>query len=154
MKYYIIPTFVLLFLLGGCFSEDTVDFDNTADLEFLEEYAGHDDVIITQSGLLYRVIEEGEGDTPESDSRVITHYIVSLVNGTVLQNTFERDEPFEFEFDQVIDGLAEGVMLMQEGAIYELVIPADLAYGNLPPPNSNIHLGATLIFEVELLEIL
>ncbi len=154
MKFYIIPLFVVLFFSGGCISENSIDFDNTADLVFLEEYAGREGVIITQSGLLYRIIEEGEGEIPESGSRVKIHYILSLVDGTILQNTYEQDEPFEFEINQVIDGLAEGVMLMQEGAIYELVIPADLAYGVQPPPGSNIHLGATLIFEVELLEIL
>ncbi len=134
--------------------QEEFDFDNTADLEFLEEYAQHDDVTITQSGLMYRVLEEGEGDTPESDSEVRAHYTASLVSGDVIDSSYERDEPLEFSVNMVIAGFAEGVMLMQEGAIYELVIPAELAYGNFPPPNSNIHPGATLIFEVELIEIL
>ena len=154
MKYLFTPSALLLLLISGCLQSEEFEFDNTADLEFLEEYAQQDGVTITQSGLMYRVIEEGDGDSPESDSQIRAHYTASLVSGDVIDSSYERDEPLEFTVNMVIAGFAEGVLLMQEGAIYELVIPAELAYGNFPPPNSNIHPGATLIFEVELLEIL
>ncbi len=154
MKYTIFTFTILALFVSGCLQREDFGYDNTADIEFLEEYAQRDDVTITQSGLLYRVLREGEGDSPEVESRVLTHYEARLVNGDVIDSSYERDEPLEFTVNQVISGFAEGVLLMQEGAEYELVIPSELAYGDFPPPNSSIHPGATLIFQVELLEIL
>ena len=121
---------------------------------FLQDYAQREDVIITESGLMYRILREGTGKSPELDSRVRVHYEASLVSGDIIASTYERDEPLEFIVSEVIAGFAEGIMLMQEGAKYELVIPAELGYGDYPPPNSGIHPGATLIFSTELLEVL
>ena len=100
---------------------------------------------------MYRILREGDGKFPGINSRVRTHYEASLVTGDVIANTYERDEPLEFNVNQVIDGFAEGIMLMQEGAKYELDIPAELGYGDFPP-DSRIHPCATLIFLTELLE--
>jgi len=132
----------------------TAVFSFTEDLVFLEEYAQQEGVVKTNSGLMYRVLREGDGEKPNSDSNVRVHYIANLVAGDVIENTYEQDEPLEFTINQVIEGFAEGVQLMREGAKYELVLPSELGYGNFPPPNSNIHPGATLIFIVELLEII
>ncbi len=154
MKYPILAVSLLMIFLTGCLQREDFGFDNTADIEFMEQYAERDDVTVTQSGLMYRVLREGDGDTPEMDSSVRTHYEATLIDGNVIDSSYERDEPLEFVVNQVIAGFAEGVMLMQEGAEYELVIPSELAYGDFPPPNSSIYPGATLIFRVELLEIL
>jgi FKBP-type peptidyl-prolyl cis-trans isomerase len=154
MKYTFSSAIILVLFLTGCLQREDFGFDNSEDIEFMEQYAQRDDVTITQSGLMYRVLREGEGDVPEIDSRVRTHYEASLVNGDVIDSSYERDEPLEFTVNQVISGFAEGVLLMQVGAEYELVIPSELAYGDFPPPNSSIYPGATLIFQVELLEIL
>jgi len=131
----------------------TAVFEHNKDRSFLEEYAQREDVNITASGLMYRILREGDGESPGIDSRVRVHYEASLVSGEIIASTYERNEPLEFNLSEVIAGFAEGVMLMREGAKYELVIPAELGYGDFPP-DSNIHPGATLIFLTELLEVL
>lgn len=146
-----------LFILSACLDVDNdgrSEIDNTADIEFLEENAEKEGVTVTSSGLQYRVIEEGDGDSPEEDSRVVVHYIGKFIDGVVFQSTHDMDEPPEIQVDAVIQGFSEGLLLMREGSEYELVLPAELAYGDAPPINSPIYPGATLVFEVELLEIL
>lgn len=154
MKYPILLLSLLFVFVTGCLQREDFGFDNTEDIEFMEQYAEREDVIITQSGLMYRVLSEGDGDIPGTASRVRAHYEASLVNGDIIDSSYDRDEPLEFVVNEVISGFGEGVMLMQEGAEYELVIPSELGYGDFPPPNSNIYPGATLIFQVALLEIL
>lgn len=135
--------------------------------EFLEENAQNDDVMVTESGLQYRVIEEGSGDSPTAENTVTVHYVGTLIDGTVFDTSRkevaqENDlysaqrEPYEgatFPLNRVISGWTEGLQLMSEGATYEFFIPADLAYGNNPPPGSVIEPGSALIFEVELIDI-
>lgn len=144
-----------LFFLTSCLNfDDEEGYDNSEDLAYLEEYAGREDVTETDTGLLYRVIEEGDGEIPDRDSRVRAHYTGRLVNGGIFDNTRESGDAAEFPLNNVIAGFAEGIMLMQEDAEYELVLPPDLAYDDTPPYGSGIPPGAVLIFEVELLEIL
>jgi len=152
MKYLSITSFLIIFLFSGCLETQPL-FDNEADLEFLEEYAQRDDVIITESGLLYRILQEGEGESPVMSSLVRAHYEVRLVNGDILGSSYDEDEPLVIPLAEVITGFSEGLMLMQEGAEHELVIPPELGYGDLPS-DSRIHPGAVLIFKVELLEII
>lgn len=118
---------------------------------FLAENREKDGVQETESGLQYRVIEEGDGASPEASDRVTVHYRGTLIDGTEFDSSHSRGEPATFALDQVIPGWTEGVQLMQEGATYEFAIPADLAYGEQAPPS--IGPNATLIFEVELLEV-
>lgn len=135
--------------------------------EFLDQNAENEDVMVTESGLQYRVIEEGSGESPTAEDTVTVHYVGKLLDGTVF-DTSRKDiaeendlysaqrEPYEgttFPLNRVIPGWTEGVQLMSEGATYEFFIPADLAYGNNPPPGSSIEPGSVLIFEVELLGI-
>lgn len=119
---------------------------------YLEENAQRDNVQVTDSGLQYEVIREGEGERPAAEDYVEVHYEGSLVNGDVFDSSYERGEPAVFPLNRVIPGWTEGLQLMQEGAHYRFVIPAELAYGEREvggriPPNS------TLIFEVELVSI-
>jgi len=120
--------------------------------EFLEENKGKDGVQITESGLQYKIIEEGEGSTPEASDKVTVHYTGKLIDGTVFDSSIPRGEPTEFGVTQVIPGWVEGLQLMKPGAKYEFYIPQDLAYGAqgsqgaIPP-------YAALIFEVELIKI-
>ena len=108
-------------------------------------------VVVTASGLQYRVIESGTGPQPISTDNVLVHYEGRLTNGQVFDSSIARGEPVEFPLSGVIPGWKEGVMNMPVGAKYELVIPSNLAYGSAGtgpiPPNS------TLIFEVSLLGI-
>lgn len=120
---------------------------------FLEENAQNPDVFETESGLQYRVLEEGDGDSPTATDMVRVHYEGRLLSDEVFDSSYERDQPATFPLNRVIPGWTEGLQLMEEGAKYQFFIPADLAYGNSPPQRSSIPPGAVLIFEVELLEV-
>jgi FKBP-type peptidyl-prolyl cis-trans isomerase len=119
---------------------------------FLAENRQRDDVVETESGLQYRVVESGDGASPEATDRVTVHYRGTLIDGTEFDSSHARGEPASFALNQVIPGWTEGVQLMQEGAVYEFFIPADLAYGAEGRPGP-IGPNATLIFEVELIEV-
>lgn len=120
---------------------------------FLEENLLNSDVHETDSGLQYRVIEEGDGERPTAGDRVQVHYEGTLLNDQVFDSSYERGDPVTFPLNQVIPGWTEGLQLMSVGSKYQLFIPSDLAYGNTPPQGSPIPPGAVLIFEVELLDI-
>lgn len=121
--------------------------------EFLEENAQKEDVHVTESGLQYRVIEEGSGEQPTAEDEVEVHYRGTLISGEEFDSSYERGDPATFPLGQVIPGWTEGVQLMREGATYEFFVPSELGYGNNPPPGSPIEPGSVLIFEVELLDI-
>lgn len=119
--------------------------------KFLEENAKKPGVKVTDSGLQYRVIKEGTGEKPGPEDQVVVHYTGKLTNGKVFDSSEERGEPATFGVNQVIKGWTEALQMMPVGSEWELVIPAELAYGSRGqssiPPNS------TLIFNVKLLEI-
>lgn len=119
---------------------------------FLAENRQNPDVEETASGLQYRVVEQGEGRSPEPTDRVTVHYRGTLINGVEFDSSYAREEPATFALNQVIPGWTEGVQLMQEGATYEFFIPAELAYGEQGRPGP-IGPNSTLIFEVELIEV-
>lgn len=121
--------------------------------EYLKANALKAGVVTTESGLQYRVITEGSGKRPEKKDRVRVHYTGKLIDGTVFDSSVQRGEPAEFGVTQVIRGWVEALQMMTTGSKYELTIPSDLAYGDRGA-GSSIPPAATLIFEVELLEIL
>ena len=107
----------------------------------------------TPSGLYYKITKEGTGATPEKGTQVAVHYKGTLVDGTVFDSSYQRDEPIKFTVGvgQVIPGWDEGILLLTKGAGARLVIPSHLAYGaqgagGVIPPD------ATLIFDVELVD--
>lgn len=123
-----------------------------ANAAYLERNMERPGVEVTNSGLQYRELRPGTGKQPDASDTVRVHYRGRLVDGTVFDSSYKRGQPAEFRLDGVIPGWTEGVQLMREGAKYEFVIPSHLAYGSkgagdVIPPN------ATLIFEVELLEV-
>ncbi len=120
-------------------------------VKFLEDNSKKDGVIVTKSGLQYRVITSGEGQKPSQTDTVKVHYKGSLINGTEFDNSSKNGGPVEFPLNAVIAGWTEGLQLMPVGSKYEFVIPAELAYGDTAPPS--IGPAQTLIFEVELVEI-
>ncbi|HKI51321.1 MAG TPA: FKBP-type peptidyl-prolyl cis-trans isomerase, partial [Geothermobacteraceae bacterium] len=119
---------------------------------FLVANAKKDGVKTTASGLQYKVIEEGTGKTPAATDKVKVNYRGSLVDGTEFDSSYKRGQPATFPVNGVIKGWTEALQLMKEGAKFQLVIPADLAYGErgagpMIGPNS------TLVFDVELLAV-
>ncbi|WP_198263934.1 FKBP-type peptidyl-prolyl cis-trans isomerase [sulfur-oxidizing endosymbiont of Gigantopelta aegis] len=119
---------------------------------FLEENAKKDGVITTDSGLQYEIITEGTGPKPSQSDMVVTHYHGSLTDGTVFDSSVDRGEPAQFPVNGVIQGWIEALQLMPVGSKWRLTIPSDLAYGDQGSAPV-IGPGATLIFEIELLEI-
>ncbi|MFI4859695.1 MAG: FKBP-type peptidyl-prolyl cis-trans isomerase [Phycisphaerales bacterium JB063] len=118
------------------------------------EIAAQDGWTQTESGLLYRVVEQGEGESPDANDVVTCHYEGTLIDGTVFDSSYERGQPAEFSLNRVIGGWTEGVQLMNVGSKYEFVIPPDLAYGERgypDPRGGGIPQNATLRFTVELL---
>ncbi len=111
------------------------------------------DVTTTASGLQYKVITTGSGDNPDATSTVNVHYEGRFLNGEVFDSSYKRGEPISFPLNGVIAGWTEGLQLMMPGAKFELYIPYHLAYGKKGSPPT-IPPCATLIFQVELLEIM
>lgn len=122
-------------------------------LTFLEENAQQDDITVTESGLQYRVIEEGTGERPTAEDEVEVHYTGTLVTGEEFDSSRSRNQTATFPLNRVIPGWTEGVQLMSEGSTYQFFIPADLGYGDNPPPGSIIPAGGVLVFEIELIDI-
>ena len=119
---------------------------------YLTENKSRSGVIITSSGLQYEIISQGSGDKPGVQDTVRVNYEGTLIDGTVFDSSYSRNEPAEFPVGRVIPGWVEGIQLMNVGSTYRFVIPSELAYGpngagEVIPPNS------VLVFKVELLSI-
>ena len=119
-----------------------------------------DGAITTKSGLSYKVITEGKGKAegkdkvhPTAESIVKVHYTGRLVDGTIFDSSVQRGEPISFPLNRVIPGWTEGLQLMVVGDKWTFIIPGNLAYGERGLPQAGIGPNATLIFEVELLDI-
>ena len=106
-------------------------------------------VIVLPSGLQYKILKAGEGESPDDNDVVKVHYTGTLINDSVFDSSRERGEPIEFPVNGVIPGWTEALKLMKPGARYMLYIPANLAYGN--KTTGPIAAGSTLIFDVELI---
>ena len=117
---------------------------------FLAENGKKDGVVTLPSGLQYQVLKEGNGKKPSATDQVVCHYEGTLIDGTVFDSSYQRNQPATFGLNQVIPGWTEGVQLMQEGAKYRFFIPYNLgergAGAQIPP-------FAALVFDVELIEV-
>lgn len=120
---------------------------------FLNENAKKEGVITLPSGLQYQVLSEGTGKKPKATDQVKCHYEGMLVDGTLFDSSIQRGEPATFGLNQVIAGWTEGLQLMKEGAKYRFFIPYHLGYGE-HGAGSSIPPFATLIFDVELIEVI
>ncbi|MDR1730071.1 MAG: FKBP-type peptidyl-prolyl cis-trans isomerase [Prevotellaceae bacterium] len=121
--------------------------------EFLAVNKGKAGVVTTPSGLQYEVLQAGEGAKPKATDSVRCHYEGRLINGNVFDSSYQRNQPADFPVNQVIPGWVEALQLMPVGSKWRLFIPSELGYGehgagDIIGPNS------TLVFDVELLEIL
>ena len=127
-----------------------VEVEKAMGRKFLEDNRNKDGVHVTESGLQYKVINEGSGAKPTATSKVTVHYKGSLLDGTVFDSTEKSGQPISFPLDRVIPGWTEGLQVMSPGAKYIFYIPSELGYGDNGAPGA-IPGGATLIFEVELI---
>jgi len=119
--------------------------------KFLEENKKNPDVKVTESGLQYKIVTQGNGPKPTATSKVTVKYKGTLLDGTVFDSTEKQGgEPISFGLNQVIRGWTEGLQLMPTGSKYIFYIPSELAYGD-QGAGDVIPGGATLIFEIELL---
>jgi FKBP-type peptidyl-prolyl cis-trans isomerase FklB len=116
--------------------------------KFLEENAKKDGVVTTESGLQYKVIQEGTGKSPGPEDQVTVQYRGRLVDGKEFDSSYKKGKPATFQLNGVIKGWSEGLQLMKEGGKAELYIPQKLAYGDRGPLGHR-----ALVFEVELLSV-
>jgi len=120
---------------------------------FLRANAKAEGVVKTDSGLQYKILREGTGDKPKAESTVVVHYKGTFIDGSFFDNSYERGAPASFPLNKVIPGWTEGLQLMSVGSKFQFFIPPSLAYKDAVR-NSNIPPNATLIYEVELIDIL
>ncbi|QJR81574.1 FKBP-type peptidyl-prolyl cis-trans isomerase [Alteromonas pelagimontana] len=120
---------------------------------FLADNAKREEVTVTESGLQYEILEQGEGEKPTADSTVRTHYHGTLIDGKVFDSSYERGQPAEFPVGGVIKGWTEALQIMPVGSKWRLYVPHDLAYGEQGAGGA-IAPYSTLIFDIELLDIL
>ncbi|MFT3824711.1 MAG: FKBP-type peptidyl-prolyl cis-trans isomerase [Chitinophagaceae bacterium] len=119
---------------------------------FLAENKKKPGVVTLPSGLQYTVLQEGTGPKPTIDDEVKVHYQGTLLDGTIFDSSIQRGEPIVLGLKNVIRGWTEALQLMPTGSKWRLFIPSDLAYGD-NQAGETIKPGSTLIFDVELLEI-
>lgn len=122
-----------------------------ASKKFLEENAKKEGVKTTASGLQYKIIKEGKGAKPTLDDTVVVKYKGTLIDGTEFDNSEKHGGTVEFPLKGIIPGWAEALQMMSVGSTWELVIPAELAYGENAPPV--IGPNQALLFTIELVDI-
>jgi len=121
--------------------------------EFLEKAAAEKGAVKTESGLVYISLKEGAGESPKATDTVKVHYVGTLVDGKEFDSSYKRNNPIDFRLDAVIKCWTEGLQKMKPGGKAKLVCPSSIAYGE-NGAGELILPGATLVFEVELLEVL
>lgn len=121
-------------------------------LKFLEENKKKEGIQVTNSGLQYEVLTMGDGEKPKATSTVRCHYEGRLIDGSVFDSSYRRNQPADFPVNQVIPGWTEALQLMPVGSKWRLFIPSELGYGE-HGAGDMIAPNAVLIFDVELLSI-
>ena len=120
---------------------------------FLAKNAKAPGVVTTASGLQYQVVTEGKGPKPKAGDVVRVHYKGATLDGKTFDSSYDRGQPVVFPLDQVVPGWQEGLQLMPVGSKYKLWIPGNLGYGEKGTPGGPIGPNATLVFDVELIDI-
>jgi len=153
--------FAVLMSLSGCDNEllsrldkleDQAEANQQAGQAYLTANARQDGVLITSSGLQYRVLRAGTAVSPTLADRVQVHYRGELIDGSEFDSSYARNEPARFPVAGLIPGWQEALQLMRVGDHWQLFIPSGLAYGKRSP-SPKIPSNSTLVFEMELLAI-
>jgi len=134
------------------YMSDKIEAQKKAGAAFLETNKSLEGIVEIPEGIQYLVIKEGSGEYPDVNATVKAHYKGTLLDGKEFDNSFKRGQPFSAPLKALIKGWQIALPMMKEGSHWRLWIPSDLAYGDRGA-GSDIPGGATLIFEVELLEI-
>ena len=119
--------------------------------EFLDRNRTKEGVVELDNGLQYKILRPGTGPNPKTDSMVTVHYRGTLLNGNEFDSSYRRNEPAKLSLNRVIRGWQQALPLMKTGALWEIYIPSELAYGSTGA--GAIGPDETLIFEVELIEV-
>jgi FKBP-type peptidyl-prolyl cis-trans isomerase FkpA len=119
--------------------------------DYLDKNRKKDGIIETESGLQYKIIEQGTGNCPPENAYITIHQRCQLVNGTIIEDTYRENKPSEVKMEELIEGYKEGILLMNKGARFKFYIPSELAWGKKGsgikiPPNS------VLLFDVRLID--
>lgn len=159
----LITVLMLTVVITGCSENDQDSAEQTAPQDvkeekvpesksFLEQNKDKPGVMVTDSGLQYKVLLEGTGKSPSATDTVTVHYEGTLTDGTKFDSSYDRGTPLSFSLNQVIKGWTEGLQLMKEGGKYKFFIPSELAYG---PRGAGGVIGPNedLIFTVELIRV-
>eukprot|EP00603_Paraphysomonas_imperforata_P005092 CAMPEP_0114424356 /NCGR_PEP_ID=MMETSP0103-20121206/6649_1 /TAXON_ID=37642 ORGANISM="Paraphysomonas imperforata, Strain PA2" /NCGR_SAMPLE_ID=MMETSP0103 /ASSEMBLY_ACC=CAM_ASM_000201 /LENGTH=216 /DNA_ID=CAMNT_0001593101 /DNA_START=95 /DNA_END=745 /DNA_ORIENTATION=- len=134
-------------------ADNTLSSEKARGADHAEQYvAENPSAVRTESGLVFHETTAGTGDHPEPGIDVLVHYHGTYIDGKVFDSSMDRGEAVKFPSNQVIKGWQEGLALMKAGSKATMVIPSDLAYGDTGSPPA-IPPGATLVFDVELIEI-
>lgn len=131
--------------------QQEAEANRQAGSDYLEEFRGEDEVQTNDDGVAWKVLEEGDGASPEEGATVRVHYHGETVDGEVFDSSRERGEPVTFPTDSVIEGWQQVLPQMKEGGKWKVVIPPEMAYGE-QGAGPAIGPGETLVFEIELLE--
>ena len=131
-------------------SKGSAGNNRAAGEDFLEQNAKKAEVIETESGLQYQVVENTEGPRPDEFSTVELHQRALLLNGTLLEDSYRLNQTSTVAMNELIEGLQEGLQLMSIGSRYKFWVPADLAWGrkgtgNKIPPNAVLHFDIRLV---------
>ena len=135
------------------FGNDRLQKEKDAGAAFLSENKNKAGIQELQGGMQYEIVKEGNGPKPAATSKIKAHYRGKLLNGKEFDSSYKRNQPFTAPLSALIKGWQVAIPMMSTGSIWRLWIPSDLAYGDRGA-GGDIPGGATLEFEVELLEIL
>ena len=133
--------------------DEKINAEKEAGLKFLAENKNKPGVMELPGGMQYEVVKEGNGPKPAPNARIKAHYKGSLLNGKEFDSSYRRNQPFTAPLNALIKGWQDAIPMMTLGSIWRLWIPSELAYGDRGA-GGDIPGGATLVFEIELLEIL
>lgn len=125
--------------------------EKDAGLAFMSENKTKEGVVELSNGIQYQILKEGDGPKPSPNSTIKAHYRGALLSGKEFDSSFKRNQPFTARLTQLIKGWQDVLPLMPVGSTWRLWIPSDLAYGDYG--TGGIPGGATLLFDIELLEI-